>query len=140
MLFAVVTDNSVRMNREIRHARASRYFWWASLRLDSDPLGIQHRTPAVVPCEDSQQGCVEFQPMELWIDLGWIAKSLVLSALPAFIAEGVIILILSRFGISQISIFMFSMPLFIFAWFYFLGWLLDRWRYQRENKKTPTKA
>jgi hypothetical protein len=33
---------------------------------------------------------------------------------------------LARVGISEVTSFMVSMPLLIFAWFYFVGWLLDR--------------
>jgi hypothetical protein len=35
------------------------------------------------------------------------------------------------FGMNQILSFMISMPLLIFGWFYFVGWLLDRWSFKR---------
>jgi hypothetical protein len=30
---------------------------------------------------------------------------------------------------------MVSMPILLVAWFYFLGWLLDRWSDRRQNAK-----
>jgi hypothetical protein len=30
-------------------------------------------------------------------------------------------------GLSQVSSFMFLMPVLIYAWYHLIGWLLDRW-------------
>jgi hypothetical protein len=54
-----------------------------------------------------------------------------LSAFPAFVFGGVIVRSLGRLGISEVSSFMVLMPLLISAWFYFVGWLVDRWRFKR---------
>jgi len=54
-----------------------------------------------------------------------------LSALPAFIAGLVIVTVLGRFGVSQVSSFMVSMPLLLGTWYYFVGWLIDRRRSKR---------
>ncbi|MGB9465504.1 MAG: hypothetical protein WBR10_10350 [Candidatus Acidiferrum sp.] len=50
-----------------------------------------------------------------------------MSAIPAFVVEAVVIGGLGRIGINEIWGFMISMPLLIFAWYYFVGWLIDRW-------------
>jgi hypothetical protein len=34
---------------------------------------------------------------------------------------------------------MFLMPVLIFAWYYFIGWLLDRWTSKRLHRSTPTR-
>jgi hypothetical protein len=34
-------------------------------------------------------------------------------------------------GINQVSSFMLMMPVLIGAWYYLIGWLLDRWIYVR---------
>jgi hypothetical protein len=65
-------------------------------------------------------------PLEVWVEPGWLARFLMLSALPAFLVGLGIVHGLSRVGVSQVSSFMISMPLLILAWFYFVGWLLDR--------------
>jgi len=54
-----------------------------------------------------------------------------LSALPAFIASLVIVTVLGRFGVSQVASFMVSMPLLLAAWYYFVGWRIDRRRSKR---------
>jgi hypothetical protein len=39
--------------------------------------------------------------------------------------------LLGREGMSEISSFMSMMPLFVAAWYYTIGWLIDRWLYKR---------
>jgi hypothetical protein len=53
-------------------------------------------------------------------------KVLVLTGLPAFATGVGIVKGLGQFGISEIVSFMITMPILLFAWFYFVGWLLDR--------------
>ena len=124
-LFAVFTYHSVRMNRETQPA-PSRYFWWESLRLDSDPLNKHPK--GATRCKNGEENCVTWENM--WVDPGWLAEFLMLSALPAFIVGGFAVRGLARLGVSEVSSFMFLMPALIFAWYYFVGWLLDRWRYK----------
>jgi hypothetical protein len=50
------------------------------------------------------------------------------SALPAFLLGWFIVDDLAIWGVSQVWSFMVSMPLLISAWFYFLGWLVERRR------------
>lgn len=33
-----------------------------------------------------------------------------------------------KLGLCQVSSLMFLMPMLIFTWCYFIGWLLDRWK------------
>jgi hypothetical protein len=64
----------------------------------------------------------------MWVDPGLLAKFLMLSAFPAFLVGLFVVSGLGRLGLSQVSSFMLLMPVLIFAWYYFIGWLLDRWR------------
>jgi hypothetical protein len=63
----------------------------------------------------------------MWVNPGWLSKWLMLSAMPAFVVEAAILVGLSRLGINEIWGFIISMPLLISAWYYFVGWLIDRW-------------
>jgi hypothetical protein len=38
----------------------------------------------------------------------------------------IIVSSLGRLGISEILSFMIAMPLLIVAWYYFMGWMIDR--------------
>ena len=127
--FAALTYNSVRMNRETQRS-PSRYFWWTSIRLDSDPLNRHPK--GATGCKNGEENCETWDPdlPNMWVDPGWLAKFLMLSALPAFVVGGFAVSGLGRLGLSQVSSFMFLMPVLIFAWYYFIGWLLDRWRYR----------
>lgn len=53
------------------------------------------------------------------------------TAMPAFIVGMIHVIVLGKLGINQLPYFMVLMPLLMCAWFYFLGWLIDRWRYKR---------
>jgi hypothetical protein len=59
-----------------------------------------------------------------------------LSAFPAFFACVAVIRGFGRFGVSEFASFMVSMPLLLFAWYYFLGWLIDR----RKGKQSKQPA
>jgi len=37
-------------------------------------------------------------------------------------------------GISEVLSFMLLMPVLILVWYYFIGWLLDRWSYKRHHQ------
>ena len=62
---------------------------------------------------------------------GGFERALVLSAFPAFLAAMAVVRGLARFGISELLSFIFIMPVLMLAWFYTVGWLLDRWLYRR---------
>jgi hypothetical protein len=74
-LFAALTYSSVRMNRETQRS-PSRYFWWTSIRLDSDP---RNRHPKdATGCKIGNENCWDLQ--NTWVDPGLLAKFLMLSA------------------------------------------------------------
>ncbi|HTM36142.1 MAG TPA: hypothetical protein VL156_05315 [Terriglobales bacterium] len=53
------------------------------------------------------------------------------SALPAFVAAIAVARGLARVGVSELLSFMVAMPVLTVAWFYVVGWILDRWWYRR---------
>ena len=127
MVFASETYHSVRLNHEI-HRSSRRYFWWSSIRLDFDPL--KPRISIVPSCAAETTNCTtwDLQQVWMWRDPGLGARSLMISALPAFLAGAFVVSAGAHFGVSEVSSFMISMPLLIFTWHYFVGWLVDRWR------------
>jgi hypothetical protein len=124
MLFASETLHSLRVDRE-NHGTASRYFWWSSLRLDADPLNKS--VPSTQNCRDVAN-CSAWDLPDTWVSPGAIAWLVMLSGLPAFIACRLFVSSLGRIGISEVRSFMVSMPLLLVAWYYLLGWMVDRFR------------
>ncbi|HEX8710778.1 MAG TPA: hypothetical protein VF730_02810 [Terracidiphilus sp.] len=130
VLFGLLTYGSVRANRYLHTQHLyGRFFWWGSLRLDTDPL---NKHPLLnQPCEqDTDQTC-GFEPLYVEVTPGWIEKALILSALPAFVLVLAVVRGLAHFGISEVSSFMIAAPFLTLSWFYSIGWFLDRWRYKR---------
>jgi hypothetical protein len=84
---------------------------WSSIHLDSDPLNRRHSGDTV----------------ELWIQPGFLTRALMLSAFPAFLIGRLLVSRLARFGISEVTSFMVSMPILIAAWFYGVAWMADVW-------------
>lgn len=107
-----------------------RYFWWGSVRLDSDPWNKRQVSELCAP--GSEEGC-SFDP---WVTSGWIEIALTLSAFPALILAVSIAHGLARLGISELLSFMLTMPLSTLAWFYGVGWILDHWRFKRSLRRT----
>ena len=134
--FAIGTEISVRRYREMNPTHSSRYFYWSSIRLDSDPHNKRPFAHRSVPCHDGTDNCLEWDPEHIWIDPGFAARAFMLCALPAFAIGTAIVAGMSRFGVSQIASFMTTMPCLVVAWFYFLGWVIDRWR----SKRFPSPA
>ncbi len=127
-LFLLGTYGSFRFNRQVFGSRPTRYFYWSSIRLDSDPLN-QHQYPYFPPCKSGEESC--FEPQTIWgADPGLVSMLFGLATLPAFIVGVAIVRGLARLGISEVATFLISMPLLILAWFYLLGSLVDRWRYK----------
>ena len=62
-----------------------------------------------------------------------VERLFVLFALPAFVISLFITFGMGRFGISEVLSYMISVPLLISAWFFFVGWLIDRWRFKRSH-------
>lgn len=133
VLFAIGTYADVRKNQDLHHG-PSRYFWWSAMRLDSDPLNRHSEAPAPLACINGTDGTgnrLATEPLGTWVDPGWLAKCFILTDLPAFLATKGIVRGLARLGVSEIPSFFVSMPLLTLAWFYFVGWLFDRWRSKR---------
>ena len=131
ILFSVQSYGSYQWNKQLGIS-PRRYYWWSSIRLDSDPL---RRNPKVsLPCQLGDSGGCSWTPAWIWIDSGLLAKLLELSALPAFLLGAIAVGGLAYLGVSEVWSFMVVMPLLLFGWFHFVGWLIDRWswnRYQR---------
>jgi hypothetical protein len=109
-----------------------RYFYWFTLRLDSDPQNKSRpKEPPDTPCRSDNEPCTGWVDEKFGVQPDWPRVLPILSALPAFICSWAIILALSRFGVSEILAFMTSMPVLIFVWYYFLGWLVDRSRIRK---------
>jgi len=124
ILFAAVSYRSMPLNEHEQEV-PRKYYWWSSLRLDSDPL---NRNPDLAaPCANEKQNCSNGEFPNMKIGPLWLDRLLIISALPAFLVGAVIVVILSKLGLDEVCTFMVSMPILLFAWYYFAGWLLERW-------------
>ncbi len=127
MLFGGVTYESMEGRRyEKVHGR---YFWWASIRLDTHQVD---QGPVTTPCKEAEDNCVSWDPHGIE-DPGWLTRVLLLSAFPTFLVGIPLVRVLGRHGASEIWSFMVLMPLLIFAWYYAVGWLIDRWMSKRRQ-------
>ena len=99
--------------------------------MDSDPLNKNPIVPTTTTCKDGIEDCTTWDPVYIWVDPGWAERTLVISAFPAFVVGAAIVSGLARLGVSEVSTFILSIPVLIFAWFYFVGRLVDLWRYKR---------
>jgi len=62
-----------------------------------------------------------------------------LSGLPAFFVTALLVHGLGRLGVNEIYTFFVAAPLLLFAWYYFLGRLLDRlWARRKRSKIAAT--
>lgn len=127
-LFLIGMYQGFHLTRRVSRNHPPRYIYWGTVRLDSDPLNRRPIPHAVRPCSSGEENCLEFEADYIWIEPGLVEKAFVLSALPAFAISSLNISVLRRFGVSEVTMFFISMPPLIVAWFYALGWLLDRWR------------
>jgi len=125
--FAAVSCASVSTNRSLG-TTPRRYYWWSSIRLDSDPLNKNPRVPPA--CKFGQEDC-GWDPQFIWVEPGYLTKSLIALALPAFALGAICVSGLGHLGVSEVRSFMLLMPIFMFAWFYFIGWVVDRWMRKR---------
>src|ERR1700735_883666 len=134
--FTGISYHSYRVGREAR-AIPGRFFLWSTLQLDSDPLNRRYQSP----CAQSSAACVDWDPASIDRNSAivdrWgrpVDKLFVLSDLPAFLVGTLIVFGLGgKFGVSEVSSFMVTMPLLTFVWFYAVGWLIDRWRFIRSQ-------
>jgi hypothetical protein len=137
IFFAGVTYSSIRTNHQVSTA-SHRYFWWSWIRLDSDPLNRNLR--AAEPCgKNALENCAAWDLNSVWVDPGWLVMAFAVSALPAFVVGMIIVHVLRLLGISEIFSFMIAMPLLIFAWYYFIGWMIDH-RMNKRPRGSPMTA
>jgi hypothetical protein len=130
VFFALVSYHSLRVNRGPEHG-TGRYFWWSSFRLDSDPLN--RRPEGSTHCKEGSD-CVGWDEADYnFVEHGWLSRTLLVSAFPAFLVGWFIVVGLREVGISEVASFMVFMPLLIIAWYYFVGSLLDRWMHKRRS-------
>lgn len=121
-LFSHGSYESFRWNRQ--YHPTGRYFYWLTMPLDRDPLNL-HPTSAK-PCKADRGDCTEVD-LDFWIfEPSWQTQTFIFSALPAFLFGGVLASAFGHFGISQVITFMAVLPPLIVAWYYFLGWIIDR--------------
>ena len=124
----------LRMNREFGIA-PRRYYWWSSIRLDTNPLNKNPKIPT--PCKSDEEDC-GWEPVDIWIDPGYLTNSCMLVALPAFALGAITVSGLARLGVNEVWSFFVSMPVFTVAWFYFVGWVIDWWL--KSRRKTVVKS
>jgi len=141
ILFTAVTIRSARLNdHDASHPH--KYFWWSSLRLDSDPLN-RHPLPEPPdqPCKDGTANCSEWKTLpDRWARPGLLDRALVISGFPAFLAGAAIVAICSKQGVDEVLAFMVSMPILLFGWYFLAGWLLEKVLYRRAMvRSTPLK-
>lgn len=135
LLFAAVSYRSMDINRHEQDA-PPKFYWWSSLRLDSDPLNKNPVLAKPKPCGNEKQNCASWEVRPFWVEPAFVDRLLVYSALPAFLAGAAIVISLSKLGIDEVLTFMVSMPILLFAWYYFVGWLIERWTYRRLGAKS----
>ena len=109
-LFLLGTYQGFRFTRRVYGNRPTHYFYWASIRLDSDPLNRHPVPESVAPCKNGEENCGSWESPYVWVEPGWGAKAFMLSALPAFAISAGIVRILARWGISEVATFFVSMP------------------------------
>ncbi len=99
--------------------------YWLRVRLDSAPPK-PHSEPV---CEDANNACVtwDLEDVGLWAPPPpLLERAFVLAILPAFVIAVAITFGLGALGVSEIATFMIATPLLIVAWFYLIGFLIDR--------------
>jgi hypothetical protein len=133
ILFSTISYRSYRGYIAANYGHSVRFIYWSRLVLDSHPPK-KHSEPV---CDRAGDPCVGWdiatidtfgrRPV-LW------ERAFVLSGLPAF-AIGILITYgLGSVGVNEVLTFMISTPPLVAAWFYFLGWLVDRHIFKRSQR------
>jgi hypothetical protein len=117
-LFALGSYASHRLNQ---HHASNKYFYWSSIRLDCDPLNMQRK--GLRSCKPDDPNCPEEDTLFISVHPGLVAKTLILSALPAFFLGRFLSHALGRLGVSELTTFMISVPMLMFGWYYFVSWI-----------------
>lgn len=133
-LFTLVTIRSAKLN-EHDAAHPQKYYWWSSLRLDTDPLN-RYPLPEQPeqPCKDGTENCTKWQLRAQWVTPALLDRLLGISGLPAFLAGAAIVAACGKAGVDEVLTFMVSMPILLFGWYFFVGWLLDLVLSRRRDK------
>lgn len=136
LLFFGETYDSVRLNRDLR-ARIPyrRDFYWSTFRLQSDPLG--KLPPAPCGADINPKTCADWWAVrDVIVDPGAILSTLMISSLPAFFVAMKTVRGLGRLGVNEVYSFFVLTPILLSAWYFFLGWVLDRLWIRLKRKKT----
>jgi hypothetical protein len=80
--FALLTYHSLRVNRQSQKA-TGRYFWWGTIRLDSDPLNRQPERST--PCKEGSD-CVGWDE----VDYKWVEPRLAKPDVDAIRVPGIL--------------------------------------------------
>ena len=133
-LFILGAFQGVIFQRRISETHPSLYFYWAFIRLDSDPLN-RSGSESIKPCQSDQENCVSFDG-PTWVEPGVGARIYYVLAFPAIFTGMAIVRHLGHFGISEKITFFALIPPLLFAWFYLVGFLTDKW-YEKRLTKHP---
>ena len=131
LFFGLLTCGSYLSNKELHSAK---YFWWSSFELDRDPLN--RKSLRLVDCKPDDSTCSEWETVSIWIDPGWPARVLIISALPAFVIGRIAVHALGKLGVSELTTFMISVPILMFGWYYLVSWLGFRLYAQLKNRRS----
>lgn len=119
LLFGWFTHQAYEREKAVRIQM--RYLYWGSLLLDRHPL-----TP--VPPKVG----LAWDPKFISVHRDYLFLLLQGTAFPCFLMVDVLMSGLGRLGASHVVTFFISMPLLLAAWYYFIGWAIDRRRHRRE--------
>ena len=133
-IFGTATYHSLHTQRELDRT-PGKYFWWSSIRLDSDPANKRGKNTNAR--KDVQDNFGTWELRDRWVYPSLVERFLMASALPAFIIAALTVSGLATLGVSEVSSFMLVMPVLIFAWYCFIGWLLDGWIHRWSRRSTP---
>ena len=132
--FGLGTFGAVKRNREWKFKHV---FYWSFIRLDRRP-GLPKEPVVPQPCPDKTNDCIEmpWQPETVWVEPGPVGMAGFYTGLPVFVVEAGILALAARLNVDQVPVFFVSAPLLLIGWFYFVGWLIDRWRQKRMARQT----
>lgn len=99
----------------------------SSVHLDADPLNRDPSKFRNTNCAPKDADCAEWDPATLWIEPGFLTRTLMLSAFPAFMVGGLMVYLFARLGVNEVVSFMVFMPILIFVWFYVVGKVITKW-------------
>ena len=74
---------------------------------------------------------MSWDPEFIWVEPGPLQTVFLWTALPAFVVTAGVLHVADKFAINQVPVFLALLPVSVAAWFYMIGWLIDRWRFRR---------